>query len=74
VYVNHALSPVLVAQRPHRPLMPYRRRVTIRWQSVWWGALAASVVIRDQVAIVKLLPVSSVTGADAKSASLEGCD
>jgi hypothetical protein len=25
--------PVLVALRPDRPLMPYRRRITIRWQS-----------------------------------------
>jgi hypothetical protein len=28
-----ALSPVLVALRPDRPLMPYRRRITIRRQS-----------------------------------------
>jgi len=33
VYVNQARWPVLVALRPHRPLMPYRRRITIRWQS-----------------------------------------
>ena len=33
VYVNQAPSPVLVALRSDRPLMPYRRRVTIRRQS-----------------------------------------
>jgi hypothetical protein len=33
VYVNQALSPVLLALRPDRPLMPYRRRITMRWQS-----------------------------------------
>jgi hypothetical protein len=31
--VNQALSPVLVALRPDRPLMPDRRRITIRRQS-----------------------------------------
>jgi hypothetical protein len=31
--VNQALSPVLVALRPHRPLMPDWRGITIRWQS-----------------------------------------
>jgi hypothetical protein len=33
VYVDQALSPALVARRSHRPLMPYRRRMTIRRQS-----------------------------------------
>jgi hypothetical protein len=63
VCVNQALSPVLAAPRPDRPLMPYRRRITIRRQS---GAFAASVAIRDQVVIVKsaaglLSPTGSVT-------------
>ena len=34
--------------------------------AVWWGAFAASVVIRDQVLIGPLL-VSSVTSADARA-------
>ncbi len=33
MYVNQALSPVLVALRKHRSLMPQRRRITIRRQS-----------------------------------------
>ena len=33
VYVDQALSPVFVALRSDRPLMPYRRRITIRRQS-----------------------------------------
>ena len=33
VYVDQALSPTLVARRSDRPLMPYRRRITIRRQS-----------------------------------------
>jgi hypothetical protein len=33
VYVNQALSPVLVVRRKHRSLMPQRRRITIRRQS-----------------------------------------
>jgi hypothetical protein len=68
VYVNQVLSPVLVALRSHPPLMPYRRRVTIRWQS-GGGPFAASIVIRDRVAIIQPLLVSSVTSADDKSAS-----
>jgi hypothetical protein len=32
-YVHQALSPVLVALRSHRLLMPYRRRIIIRRQS-----------------------------------------
>ena len=33
VYVDQALAPALVARRSDRPLMPYRRRITIRRQS-----------------------------------------
>ena len=33
MYVNQALSPVFVVLRSRPPLMPYRRRITIRWQS-----------------------------------------
>jgi hypothetical protein len=66
VYVNQAPSHVLVALRPARPLMPYRRRITIRRQS--GGGHAASAVIPDQVVIVKpvaavLSPTMSVAGA-----------
>ena len=51
MYVHQAISPVLVALRSDRPLMPDRRRVTIRRQS-GGGAFATSPVIRDQVVIV----------------------
>ena len=33
MYVNQAFSPVLVVLRSQPPLMPDRRRITIRWQS-----------------------------------------
>jgi hypothetical protein len=38
MYVNQAVSRVLVVLRSQPPLMPYRRRITIRRQS-GWGSL-----------------------------------
>ena len=71
MYVNQALSPVLVVLRPDRPLMPYRRAYN-NPAAVWWGAFAASVVIRDQVVIVKpvtglLSPIASVAVAHIRA-------
>jgi hypothetical protein len=40
--------------------------------AVWWGAFAASVVIRDEVAFIKPLLVSSVTGATPGALAWEG--
>ena len=56
VYVNQALSPVLVAPRSDRPLTPYRRRITILGQS--GGAFAPSTVSRSLVLLYRpLLPL-----------------
>ena len=52
MYVHQALSPVLVVLREHRPLMPYPEAYH-NPAAVWWGAFAASAVIRDQVLTVK---------------------
>ncbi len=51
MYVDQALSPVLVAPRSDRALdagpEAYHNSA-----AVWWGAFAASGAIRDQVAIL----------------------
>jgi hypothetical protein len=50
VYVNQALLPVLVALRSQHALDAVPEAYH-NLAAVWWGAFAASVVIRDQVVI-----------------------
>jgi hypothetical protein len=58
MYVNQALSPVLVVLRS-QPSLDAVPQAYHNPAAVWWGAFAASVVIRDQVVIVKPVLVFS---------------
>jgi len=73
VYINQELSPVLVGLRSHRPLMPYRRRITIRRQS-GGGALQLPRSSGTRWSSSNRSLVSSVNSAGDRITSLEGCD